>query len=705
MAKSVKLRQGTFTEHEAFTGDMAEVTFDTTNNRIILHDGTTPGGIPMARMSDVPVDLTDLTDVDDNLSGTPVGPIAWVPIVASNIVPEFKSLPSRGTITATVPTHSSWSNDGTKLYTVTHQPSYTTALAHQWPNGRVDQFDVSTAWDISTATRIASSTQWGGSSQPNVIDLHINSDGTKLYIVTVETVETYALSTPYDITTASSTATGTFNTWTITDTSNKDFRWNSMSVSPDETKIYLIGRYNHHIKEYSMSTAGDVTTMSPTGNNIPMKDTLFDASYDYLRINASSPLLWGLFMPEDGLHIYVCATGASNSKIGKWTMTTAWDLSTATETSSELIELRLYTPGHPTFSPHLDQNTGAYNEGMADINFSKDGTKLYAGGLSANIGSGLFQYDVSGTLTQNLTLQGLPVEDNMGAPTQYMDESKFSSNWNARADLPGKTVFSANDVYGLTFSADGMHCYYTSGSSARDVKTVRQLALTTAWDISTMSHVRYQDLNATPPLGGPAWTGIEHHDISISTDGTKFYSLDMDTRSIVQYTLATPYDISSFSRVEGKDVLTLMLAGDECNFNISYDGKIMFVHGGQPRHMRKFKLATPWDISTAYATGWQRNMGGSDAHGMSADGMYEFRNWSATSFKRKDNLAPWDLSPWDSTTGGTGGADFDPAPVLTNFKCPGVDDPMRKITISTDGRTLIVYSTGTSEIISYDIGT
>jgi hypothetical protein len=69
MAKSVKLRQGTATEHEAFTGEMAEVTFDTTNNTIILHDGTTAGGIPMAKLSDVPVDLTDLTDVDDNLTG------------------------------------------------------------------------------------------------------------------------------------------------------------------------------------------------------------------------------------------------------------------------------------------------------------------------------------------------------------------------------------------------------------------------------------------------------------------------------------------------------------------------------------------------------------------------------------------------------------------------------------------------------------
>jgi len=68
MAKSIKLRQGTADEHAAFTGALAEVTFDTTNNTVILHDGVTAGGIPMAKLNDVPVDLTDLTDVDNNLN-------------------------------------------------------------------------------------------------------------------------------------------------------------------------------------------------------------------------------------------------------------------------------------------------------------------------------------------------------------------------------------------------------------------------------------------------------------------------------------------------------------------------------------------------------------------------------------------------------------------------------------------------------------
>ena len=695
MAKSVKLRQGTDTEHAAFTGEMAEVTFDTTNNTIILHDGTTAGGIPMAKLSDVPVDLTDLTDVDGNLLGQSAAPFEWVPIVPSNIVHEFKSLRD---LSYPYSKHSCWSNDGTKLYTLTHE-GY--GMNHQFPEARVDQYDVGTAWDISTTQLVATSTQWGGATPTKMIDLHINSDGTRLYLITVETVETHELSTPYDITTASLTATGTFNTWTIADTANKDFRWTSMAVSQDETKMFLIGRYTHQIKEYSMSTPGDVTTMSPTGNSVATKDSAqLDAEYDYLRVSAG-PHYWEIFVTNDGLHIYVSAlTAPSGPIIAKWTMTSAWDLSTATETPSELINLAPLTPGNPAFYPHLDQNTGERNgSGISSVNFSPDGKKLYVGG------QGIFQYDVSGTFAHNLTSQGLLVEDDMGAPASYMDETKFSSVWASRANLPGKTVFSANDVYGLTFSADGMHCYYTSGSSARDIKTVRQLALTTAWDISTMSHVRYQDLNATPPNGGPAWSGIEHHDISISTDGTKFYSFDRDTNSIVQYNLVTPYDISSFSRTEGQYLYSDIFGGDECNFNISYDGKIMFLMGGEIGHMRKYKLSTPWEMSTAYYTGWERNEGTNTANGMSADGMYEFRNWSGTNFKRKTNPGPWDLSPWDANPGGTGGLDFNPAPVLTNFMAPGIDDPLRKITISTDGRTLIVYSSGTSEIISYDIGT
>lgn len=49
MSTQVKLRRGTSLEHETFTGASAELTVDTTNTELRLHDGVTPGGIRMPR--------------------------------------------------------------------------------------------------------------------------------------------------------------------------------------------------------------------------------------------------------------------------------------------------------------------------------------------------------------------------------------------------------------------------------------------------------------------------------------------------------------------------------------------------------------------------------------------------------------------------------------------------------------------------------
>ena len=48
MAKQLQLRKGTATEHDTFTGANGEVTVDTTNKTLRVHDGTTVGGIRLA---------------------------------------------------------------------------------------------------------------------------------------------------------------------------------------------------------------------------------------------------------------------------------------------------------------------------------------------------------------------------------------------------------------------------------------------------------------------------------------------------------------------------------------------------------------------------------------------------------------------------------------------------------------------------------
>ena len=67
-AYSIQFRRGTAADHSAFTGELAEITIDITNNRVVLHDGETAGGIPLAKVTDLPIDVGDLTDVNGHIA-------------------------------------------------------------------------------------------------------------------------------------------------------------------------------------------------------------------------------------------------------------------------------------------------------------------------------------------------------------------------------------------------------------------------------------------------------------------------------------------------------------------------------------------------------------------------------------------------------------------------------------------------------------
>ena len=49
MAKQVQLRRGSTVDHNAFTGALGETTVDTAKDTVVVHDGSTAGGFPLAR--------------------------------------------------------------------------------------------------------------------------------------------------------------------------------------------------------------------------------------------------------------------------------------------------------------------------------------------------------------------------------------------------------------------------------------------------------------------------------------------------------------------------------------------------------------------------------------------------------------------------------------------------------------------------------
>ncbi len=54
MARQIQIRRGTATAHTNFIGAIGEITMDTTNKTLRVHDGETPGGTVLAKKSEIP---------------------------------------------------------------------------------------------------------------------------------------------------------------------------------------------------------------------------------------------------------------------------------------------------------------------------------------------------------------------------------------------------------------------------------------------------------------------------------------------------------------------------------------------------------------------------------------------------------------------------------------------------------------------------
>jgi len=63
MSTQIQRRRGTTSEHSTFTGAAGEITIDSTKNTVVVHDGSTQGGIPLAKESALASTVGALTDV------------------------------------------------------------------------------------------------------------------------------------------------------------------------------------------------------------------------------------------------------------------------------------------------------------------------------------------------------------------------------------------------------------------------------------------------------------------------------------------------------------------------------------------------------------------------------------------------------------------------------------------------------------------
>jgi len=106
MATAIQRRRGTTSQHSSFTGLVGEITIDTTKNTVVVHDGSTAGGHPLATESQVnAMGGADITDVvaGSGLTGGATSGSATISLdyenLSGNLIPSANNTYSLGSLT------------------------------------------------------------------------------------------------------------------------------------------------------------------------------------------------------------------------------------------------------------------------------------------------------------------------------------------------------------------------------------------------------------------------------------------------------------------------------------------------------------------------------------------------------------------------------------------------------------------------------
>lgn len=176
-----------------------------------------------------------------------------------------------------------------------------------------------------------------------------------------------------------------------------------------------------------------------------------------------------------------------------------------------------------------------------------------------------------------------------GSTTDNIYQYSLSSAWDVSTASYDSVSFSVASQAGqpyISFGDDGARIYVSDNTS----DAIYQYSLSAAWDISSASYdsvsfsVSSQD---TVPQG-----------IFIKSNGTKLYLVGFGNDSVFQYSLSTAWDLSSISY----DSVSFSFLSQETQGRsvfLSPNGTKMFIVGTDSDTVYQYTLSTPWDVSSA----------------------------------------------------------------------------------------------------------
>ena len=273
--------------------------------------------------------------------------------------------------------------------------------------------------------------------------LAFNNDGTKMFVtgVTGDDVNEYALTTGFDVSTASWTA--------LVSVSAQDAKPKAMAFNTDGTKMFILGESGDDVNEYTLSTGFDVTS------TVTFIDSFSVTSTD----SGEEDKPTGLTFNNDGTKMFVC--GWRRDDVAEFTLTTGFDVSTASFVDSFSVS--------------------AQDGDTRDVKFNTDGTVMFVVGRGGSGKSSVYRY----TLTTGFDVSTATFEDSYSVADQETSANsvEFSTDGmkmfvmgQQNDEVNEYTLNVAFDFSPITTTVDGIEVKILADKQSRIVDSIVQLA-------------------------------------------------------------------------------------------------------------------------------------------------------------------------------------------------------------------------------------
>ena len=442
----------------------------------------------------------------------------------------------------------------------------------------------------------------------------------------------------------------------------------SAVLSSDGTKMYVSGDTGNAIYQYTLSTPYDVNTASYASKSF--------------NVGTQDTTILGVSFKDDGTRMYVC--GSLNNRLYQYNLSTPWDI-----TTSVYGGIRSYS---------ITQESN-----VTGLSFRPDGTTAYVVGTVSDT---IYQYSLStpwdlttiSYASKSLAIgsteglsSGVAISTDgtkayiIGQAADKIVQYNLGTPW----DISTGTLYKGFSILtqdtasvDVGFSTDGTKAYVLGDTS--DV--VYQYTLGTAWDINTASYAS-KSFNAQSQ-------DTASRGLAFKPDGTSMYIVGVTNDFVSQYTLSTPWDVSTASYAN-KNAYIGFQDGLSQSVGFSSNGLKMYVLGQSNGAIYQYLLETPWDLSTAnvgYMT-----FGGQDTGGyemvLSTDGTKAYMAGDTSDVVYQYTLtAPWTLN--NSTTYAS-----------KSFSTSSQDGSIRSLCFNQSGNRMYTLGIANDRIYQYNLST